>query len=103
MNTYDTIRFYCPCCKEKNHIFVGHINASNNFFQSTNIPSLVASNIKPQRIKCKSCNRPLSINLEDIPVRQYNLLVRLDCSGQSGGMEEWYEDAIPKYTDEDYD
>lgn len=91
MNVYDTIRFYCPYCKEKNHTYVGHENASGEFFQANNLPAHIASKIKSQKIKCKNCNRNLAIDLEDVPVRQYNLKVRLDCTGHYGGMEEWYE------------
>ncbi len=92
MNMYDTIRFYCPSCKEKNHLFIGHLNASNDFFQSTNIPPAIAINIKSQKIKCENCNKSLAIDLEDIPVRQYNLRVRIDCTGHYKGMEEWYDE-----------
>lgn len=88
---YDTIRFYCPYCQEKNHLRIEHENASNDFFQSINIPSHIAVEIKSQTIQCENCNKNISIDLEDIPIRQYNLKVRKDCTGQYRGMEEWYE------------
>ena len=40
---------------------------------------------------CENCNKNLSIDLEDIPIRQYNLKVRKDYTGHYRGMEEWYE------------
>ena len=90
----DTIRFYCPYCQEKNHLLVEHENASDGFFQSINIPSHIAVEIKSQTIQCEHCNKNLSIDLEDIPIRQYNLKVRKDLTGHNSGMEEWYE---PQY------
>ena len=87
----DTIRFYCPYCQEKNHLLVEHENASDGFFQAINIPSHIAIEIKSQTIQCENCNKNLSIDLEDIPIRQYNLKVRKDYTGHYRGMEEWYE------------
>ena len=88
---YDIIRFYCPYCQEKNTLRVEHENASYAFFQAINIPSRIAIEIKSQTIQCESCNKNLSIDLEDIPIRQYNLKVRKDYTGHYRGMEEWYE------------
>ena len=45
-----------------------------------------------QTIQSENCNKKLSIDLEDIPIRQYNLKVRKDYTGHYRGMEEWYED-----------
>ena len=99
---YDTIIFYCPICKEKNNVQVIHENAKNTFFQSTNIPSDVAVSIKSQKINCEKCSKTLILGYGDIPVRQYNLTVKLDCSNDYTGMEGWYDDQIPKATGEDY-
>ena len=102
MSNYDTIMFYCPICKEKNNVQVIHEKAKNTFFQSTNIPSYVAVSIKNQKINCEKCSKTLILGYGDIPVRQYNLTVKLDCSNDYTGMEGWYDDQIPKATDEDY-
>jgi transcription elongation factor Elf1 len=99
---FDTIIFYCPFCNYGNNVQVKHEKATNDYFFQKNIPSYIAVEIKSQNVKCQGCDKPLSLNLEDVPVRQYNLLVRLDCSNQTQGMEEWYEDQIPKATDEEY-
>ena len=99
---YDTIIFYCPICKEKNNVQVIHEKAKNAFFQSTNIPAYVAVSIKSQKINCEKCSKTLVLGYGDIPVRQYNLTVKLDCSNDYTGMEGWYDDQIPKATDEDY-
>ena len=99
---YDTIIFYCPVCQEKNNVQVIHGKATNTYFQSTNIPPFVAVSIVSQRIYCKKCTKTLVIGFEDIPVRQYNLTVKIDCSNDYTGMEGWYDDQIPKATDEDY-
>ena len=99
---YDTIIFYCPICKEKNNVQVIHEKAKNAFFQSTNIPAYVAVSIKSQKINCEKCSKTLVLGFEDIPIRQYNLIVKLDCSNDYTGMEGWYEDQIPNTTDEDY-
>ena len=99
---YDTIIFYCPVCQEKNNVQVIHEKAKNTFFQSTNIPSYVAVSIKSQKINCEKCSKTLILGYGDIPVRQYNLTVKLDCSNDYTGMEGWYDDQIPKATDEDY-
>ncbi len=98
--TYDTIMFYCPICEKKNNVQVSHKNAVDDYFHQKNIPIQLAIEIKPQTQDCVGCNRPLQLNLENIPVRQYNLSVKLDCSNQRPGMESWYEDAIPKAIDE---
>ena len=99
---YDTIIFYCPVCREKNNVQVIHEKAKNAFFQSTNIPAYVAVSIKSQKINCEKCSKTLVLGYGDIPVRQYNLTVKLDCSNDYTGMEGWYEDQIPKATDEEY-
>ena len=88
---YDTIIFYCPVCREKNNVQVIHEKAKKAFFQSTNIPAYVAVSIVSQKIYCKKCTKTLVIGFEDIPVRQYNLSVKLDCSDDFTGMESWYE------------
>ena len=102
MINYDTIIFYCPICKEKNNVQVIHEKAKKAFFQSTNIPAYVAVSIKSQKINCKKCSKTLVLGFRDIPVRQYNLTVKLDCSNDYTGMEGWYEDQVPNTTDEDY-
>ena len=99
---YDIIIFYCPVCKEKNNVQVIHDKAKKAFFQSTNIPAYVAVSIKSQKINCEKCSKTLVLGFGDIPVRQYNLTVKLDCSNDFTGMEGWYEDQVPNATDEDY-
>ena len=104
---YDTIIFYCPSCQEKNNVQVIHGKATNTYFQSTNIPPFVAVSIVSQRIYCKKCTKTLVIGFEDIPVRQYNLSVKLDCSDDFTGMESWYEmecngNNIPRASNEEY-
>ena len=102
MSNYDTIIFYCPICKEKNNVQVIHEKAKKAFFQSTNIPAYVAVSIKSQKINCEKCSKTLVLGFGDIPVRKYNLTVKLDCSNDFTGMEGWYEDQVPNATDEDY-
>ena len=102
MSNYDTIIFYCPICKEKNNVQVIHEKAKKAFFQSTNIPAYVAVSIKSQKINCEKCSKTLVLGFGDIPVRKYNLTVKLDCSNDFTGMEGWYEDQISRETDEDY-
>ena len=102
MSDYDTIIFYCPICKEKNNVQVIHEKAKKAFFQSTNIPAYVAVSIKSQKINCEKCSKTLVLGFGDIPVRKYNLTVKLDCSNDFTGMEGWYEDQVPNTTDEDY-
>ena len=107
MINYDTIIFYCPICKEKNNVQVIHEKAKKAFFQSTNIPAYVAVSIVSQKIYCKKCTKTLVIGFEDIPVRQYNLSVKLDCSDDFTGMESWYEmecngNNIPGASNEEY-
>ena len=104
---YDTIIFYCPVCREKNNVQVIHEKAKNAFFQSTNIPAYVAVSIKSQKINCEKCSKTLVLGFEDIPVRQYNLSVKLDCSDDFTGMESWYEmecngNNIPGASNEEY-
>ena len=104
---YDTIIFYCPVCQEKNNVQVIHGKATNTYFQSTNIPPFVAVSIVSQKIYCKKCTKTLVIGFEDIPVRQYNLSVKLDCSDDFTGMESWYEmecngNNIPRASNEEY-
>ena len=99
---YDTIIFYCPICKEKNNVQVIHEKAKKAFFQSTNIPAYVAVSIKSQKINCEKCSKTLVLGFGDIPVRKYNLTVKLDCSNDYTGMEGWYDDQVPNATDEDY-
>ena len=84
-----------------------HGKATNTYFQSTNIPPFVAVSIVTQRIYCKKCTKTLVIGFEDIPVRQYNLSVKLDCSDDFTGMESWYEmecngNNIPGASNEEY-
>ena len=107
MSNYDTIIFYCPICKEKNNVQVIHEKAKKAFFQSTNIPAYVAVSIVSQKIYCKKCTKTLVIGFEDIPVRQYNLSGKLDCSDDFIGMESWYEmecngNNIPRASNEEY-
>ena len=107
MSDYDTIIFYCPICKEKNNVQVIHEKAKKAFFQSTNIPAYVAVSIKSQKINCEKCSKTLVLGFGDIPVRKYNLTVKLDCSNDYTGMEGWYEmecngNNIPGASNEEY-
>ena len=113
MSNYDTIIFYCPICKEKNNVQVIHEKAKKAFFQSTNIPAYIAVSIEShwklypnqkyqQKINCEKCSKTLVLGFGDIPVRKYNLTVKLDCSNDYTGMEGWYEDQVPNTTDEEY-
>ena len=92
MEHYDVIMFYCPHCSQRNDYQLFHPDGTQEYYQQSNIPVKVAVNIKSTDISCKECQTPLNICLADIPARQYNLLVRLDCSHMASGMESWYDD-----------
>jgi len=91
MKPYDTITYYCPVCHQRNEHVLYHPHGKNEFYHATNIPSKIAVQIVPTSVNCKGCDRPMDLCLEDAPVRQYNLLARVDCSNQPAGMDSWYD------------
>ena len=52
-------------------------------------------------IDCPNCNKTY-ILVKNTHNSKTEYLLKLDCSKMKSGMESWYEDSIPKYSNETY-
>ena len=98
---YDIVMVYCRYCQEKMEIHVYHALGKFEHFQLINLPERIAKHLDTREIHCSHCYKTfvLEKNTQNLKT-DYHL--KLDCSNIGPGMESWYEDAIPKYSNELY-
>tara|TARA_B100000029_G_C17058042_1_gene772066 strand:+ start:208 stop:585 length:378 start_codon:yes stop_codon:yes gene_type:complete len=98
---YDIVMVYCRYCQEKLDVRVYHSKAKLEHFQLINLPERIAEHLQRRELKCNECNKTFVLE-KNIYDTKSEFLLKLDCSNMNAGMESWYEDAIPKYSNETY-
>ncbi len=98
---YDIVMVYCRYCHQKLEIHVRHSLGKFEHFQLINLPERIAEHLDTRKLHCTHCNKDfvLERNTQDSKTDYH---MKLDCSNMGSGMELWYEDAIPKYSNEPY-
>ena len=98
---YDIVRTYCKACNSKMDIHVYHSFGKLEYYQITNLPNKISAHLQTRKIVCNNCDK--TFLLEKQPAKTTSdYLLKFDCSNMSSGMESWYEDSIPKYSNEIY-
>ena len=98
---YDSVVLYCPTCQKRMEMKVYHPLAKLEHYQLVNLPQTIAKHIDKRNIHCLSCDKDFVLEKE-IQKEKTDFLLKLDCSNMNSGMESWYEDSIPKHSDEEY-
>lgn len=98
---YDIVMVYCNCCQQRLEVRVYHSRAKLEHFQLINLPERIADHLQRREIDCPKCNKTFILE-KNIQNTKSEFLLKLDCSNMSTGMESWYTDAIPKYSNELY-
>jgi len=98
---YDVVMVYCKSCQEKLEVRVYHSHAKLEHFQLINLPERIADHLQRREIDCPNCNKTFILE-KNIHSTKSEFLLKLDCSNMKPGMESWYEDSIPKYSNETY-
>lgn len=98
---YDIIMTYCTYCKKRIDIKVYHPSATLDHYQMVNLPERIAKHLDERKIHCPECDKDFVLSKE-VKTEKTDFYLKLDCSNMNLGMEYWYEDAIPKYSREEY-
>ena len=94
---YDVVLTYCTHCNSRININVYHSLGKHDQYQIKGIPKKISKYLGNRKIECNHCNKSFSLEMVDD-----DYLMKLDCSNMTLGMEHWYDDAIPKYSNETY-
>ena len=87
---YDTIITYCISCQERIDIPVVHDEATNNQFQLISVPKEIAYKLENYKIDCINCGNTNIIERQNHVNRYEVFTVKLDCSNESSGTDDWY-------------
>ena len=98
---YDIVMVYCNSCQERLEVRVYHSFAKLEHFQLINLPERIADHLQRREIDCHKCHKTFILEKNTHNTKS-EFLLKLDCSNMSAGMESWYEDSIPKYSNETY-
>ena len=71
------------------------------FISHLNQVSKIKYHLQRREIDCPNCNKTFVLE-KNVHNTKSEFLLKLDCSNMSSGMESWYEDSIPKYSNEMY-
>ena len=88
---YDTVMAYCQSCGNRMDIPIVHDTATNNQFQLISIPKEIAHKLENYKIECINCGSTNIIERQNHVNRYEVFTVRLDCSNESSGTDDWYE------------
>ena len=100
-NPYDVVMVYCKYCAKKIDVHVYHSFGKLEYYQITNLPEKISKHLDTRNIQCNKCNKTFVLE-KQLKKSTTDYLLKLDCSTMSAGMESWYEDSIPKYSNEMY-
>lgn len=100
-NPYDIVMVYCRYCQQKLEIHVNHSFGKFEHYQLINLPERIAKHLNTRKIHCTKCFKDFVLE-KNTKETKSEFLLKLDCSNMSAGMESWYEDSIPKYSNEPY-
>ena len=88
---YDTVLAYCQSCGNRMDIPIVHDEATNHQFQLISIPKEIAHKLENYKIDCINCGNTNIIERQNHVNRYEVFTVRLDCSNESSGTDDWYE------------
>ena len=98
---YDVVMVYCRYCNKRLEVRVYHALAQLEHYQIVNLPEKISKHLDTRKIKCNNCDKTFVLEKQPANTKtDYHL--KLDCSNIGPGMESWYEDSIPKYSNEPY-
>ncbi len=100
-NPYDIVMVYCRYCQQRLQIHIYHSFGKFEHFQLINLPERIAKHLKTRNIHCTKCDKDFVLE-KNTKETKTDFLLKLDCSNMEPGMESWYEDSIPKYSNEIY-
>lgn len=98
---YDVVMVYCRYCNQRLEVHVYHSLAQLEHYQIVNLPEKISKHLDTRNIQCNHCDRKFVLEKQPSNTKT-DYLMKLDCSDMSSGMESWYEDSIPKYSNEIY-
>ena len=98
---YDIVMTYCRYCDKRMDITVYHSFGKYEYYQIVNLPEKIAKYLDTRKINCHNCKKKFVLEKNPNQTKT-DYLLKLDCSDMTLGMESWYEDAIPKYSNEVY-
>ena len=88
---YDTVMAYCQSCGNRMDIPIVHDTATNNQFQLISIPKEIAHKLENYKIECINCGSTNIIERQNHVNRYEVFTIKLDCSNESSGTDDWYE------------
>ena len=89
--TYDTVLAYCQSCHNRMDIPIVHDKATNNQFQLVSVPVEFSDKLDNYKIDCINCGSTNIIEKQD-KISSYEVFtIKLDCSNESSGTDDWYE------------
>ena len=89
---YDTVLAYCQSCGNRMDIPIVHDKATNNQFQLVSVPVEFSDKLDNYKIDCINCGSTNIIEKQD-KISSYEVFtIKLDCSNESSGTDDWYED-----------
>ena len=88
---YDTVMVYCQGCHKRIDIPVVHDEATNNQFQLISVPKEIAYKLENYKAYCNQCGKTNIIERQNHVNRYEVLTIKLDCSNESSGTDDWYE------------
>ena len=90
---YDTVLAYCQSCGNRMDIPIIHDKATNNQFQLVSVPVEFSNKLDNYKIDCINCGSTNIIEKQD-KISSYEVFtIKLDCSNESSGTDDWYEDS----------
>ena len=98
---YDIVMVYCRYCQQRLELHVNHSFGKFEHYQLINLPERIAKYLDTREIHCTKCSKDFVIEKITKETKS-EFLLKLDCSNMGSGMESWYEDSIPKYSNETY-
>ena len=90
---YDTVMAYCQGCHGRIDIPIVHDEATNHQFQLISIPKEIAYKLENYKAYCNKCGRTNIIERQNHVNRYEVFTIKLDCSNESSGTDDWYEDS----------
>ena len=88
---YDTVLAYCQSCGNRMDIPIVHDKATNNQFQLVSVPVVLSEKLNNYKAYCNNCGSTNIIEKQD-KISSYEVFtIKLDCSNESSGTDDWYE------------
>ena len=88
---YDTVLAYCQSCGNRMDIPIIHDKETNNQFQLVSVPVEFSDKLDNYKVDCINCGSTNIIEKQD-KISSYEVFtIKLDCSNESSGTDDWYE------------